>query len=169
MAWERSRGEADSYVEGFTEQIRALAETTRKRAQLTGSGSAANGLITVTVNADNVVIATKVSADAEDLTLDEIAAAVTAAAQHAAADVARKTEEFFRPLNEKRAKMPKLSELFEDMPDLEQVPLPKPSLAPPNSRERLEQEAEPGPEFTDAVDHDDWQSDQGSGIRAKDW
>lgn len=167
----RERGEADAagIVEGFSQQMRALAETTRKRALLTASGTAASGRVTVTVNADSIVIATKFSSDIDDLTFDEIAKAVTTAAQQAAAEVGRKTTELFQPLTDERARMPKLSELFEGMPDLEMPPNPAAALSAPGSRERLEQEAEPAPEFTGAEDYDDWRSKQGTGITDRNW
>ncbi|WP_405133501.1 YbaB/EbfC family nucleoid-associated protein [Nocardia sp. NBC_01388] len=170
----RDRGEAESasILEGFSRQMRAIAEVSRQRVQLTGSASAAGGRVTVTVNADCVVIATRFASDADELSLEEIGKAVTSAAQNAAADVRRKTEELLRPINDQRAKMPRLSELFDGMPDLQaEAPTPPPvSLAPPNARERLAQRVEPAPEFSDAVDYEDWQSAQdGGGPTSRGW
>ncbi|WP_084534937.1 YbaB/EbfC family nucleoid-associated protein [Nocardia yamanashiensis] len=166
----RESGDAASILEGFQEQMRAIAEASRKRAQLTASASAANGRITVTVNADGIVIATRLSADADSLTLDEIAAAVTSAAQKAAADVGRQAQELLRPLRDERSRMPKLSELFDGMPDLQtQAPvIPPASLAPPKSR-RVTESVELGPEFRNAVDYDKWRRDNEGGATNPGW
>ncbi|MGV9409179.1 YbaB/EbfC family nucleoid-associated protein [Nocardia sp. NPDC003693] len=171
MVREHGEAEAASIVEGFAEQMRAIAEASRKRAQLTATGTASSGRVTITVNADMIVIATRFSSDIEDLTHDEIAKAVTTASQNAAAEMGRKTTELMQPLTDQRAKMPKLSDLFEGMPDIvTEAPLmPAASLSAPNSRERLEAEAEPAPEFDGAVDYEDWQSTKSGGITDRQW
>ncbi|MFC9993644.1 YbaB/EbfC family nucleoid-associated protein [Nocardia sp. NPDC127526] len=164
MSMEFGNPATASILEGFTQQMRAIAEASQKRARLTASATASSGRVTVTVNADGIVIATKFSASIDELSYDEIARAVTTAAQSASAEVARKVEELMRPITEDRMKAPKLSELFEGFPDLEpEAPLDIPaSLAAPNSRERLSQKAEPAAEFTNSVDFDDWRSDTGA-------
>ncbi|WP_157555880.1 YbaB/EbfC family DNA-binding protein [Nocardia acidivorans] len=170
MARERGEAEAASILEGFSRQMREIAEASRKRTQLTAS--ATSGRVTVTVNADCIVIATKFAADIDEIGYDEIAKSVTIAAQRASADMRRQTEELLRPLSDRRAKMPRLSELFEGMPDLEsQAPVIEPaSLAPPLAKERLAQKAEPAPEFTDAVDYEDWHSTRdNSGPTSSGW
>lgn len=166
----RESGDAASILEGFQEQMRAIAEASRRRAQLTASASASGGRVTVTVNADGIVIATRLSADAGTMTLDEIAAAVTAAAQKAAADVALQSKELLQPLREERARLPKLSELFDGMPDLQaQAPLiPPASLAPPKSR-RVTESVEAGPEFRNSVEYDQWRSDNQGGATKAGW
>lgn len=171
MAREHGEAKAASILEGFSQQMREIAEASRKRAQLTASASAASGRVTVTVNADSIVIATRFSSDVAELTFDEIAKAVTTAAQNAAADIGRQTEELMGPLKDKRARMPKLSELFEGMPDLQaKAPVPEAaSLAPPKARERLSQLGTgPAPEFTEAVEYEDWHSND-SGPTSKGW
>ncbi|MET8422586.1 YbaB/EbfC family nucleoid-associated protein [Nocardia sp. NPDC004860] len=149
-------------LEGFTAQMREIAEASRQRTKLIASASAAGGRVQVTVNADGVVIATRFSSDIDELSYEEIAKAVTTAAQNAATDVARQGRELLQPLRDKRARMPKLSELIEGMPDIEsQAPTVEPaSLAPPRSRERLSQLHEPGPDFSNAVGYEAWTEDQ---------
>ncbi|MBL1075186.1 YbaB/EbfC family nucleoid-associated protein [Nocardia sp. 2] len=160
--------ETASIMAEFTQQMRAIAEMSQKRMLITGSATTSSGRVTVTVNADRIVIATRFSDDIDELTPSELAQAVTAAAQQAAAEVAQKTQELMGPLQDERAKMPKLSDLFdEDMPDIADVPpLDPASLAPPNSRERREQEAavESQRNYTDVVDYDEWQASRRSGI-----
>lgn len=164
MVREHGEAEAASILEGFTRQMRAIAEATQQRAQLTASATASGGRVTVTVNADGIVIATRFSPDIDDLDYAEIAKAVTTAAQSAASEVAKKVRDLMRPLTEERMKMPRLSEMFDKMPDLQaQAPLEVPaSLAPPNSRERLSWQADQGPEFTNSVDYEQWRSDGGA-------
>ncbi|MEU6580750.1 YbaB/EbfC family nucleoid-associated protein [Nocardia sp. NPDC046763] len=149
-------------LEDFTTQMREIAEASRKRTQLVASASAASGRVQVTVNADGVVIATRFSSDIGELTYEEIAKAVTTAAQNAATDVARQGRELLQPLRDRRARMPRLSELIEGMPDIEsQAPTIEPaSLAPPRSRERLSQLGEPAPDFGNAVGYEAWTEDQ---------
>lgn len=162
MSSDKGEAAAASILESFTAQMREIAEASQQRAQLMASGTAAGGRVTVTVNADGIVIATRFAADIGELTHDEIAKAVTTAAQRAAQDVAKQSRELLQPLRDRRATMPKLSELIEGMPDLQQAPLDPPaaSLAPPNSRERLARFTEPAPQFSNAVDYDDWDSGQ---------
>ncbi|MBO0854441.1 MAG: YbaB/EbfC family DNA-binding protein, partial [Nocardia sp.] len=104
----------------------------------------------VSVNADGVVVETKFGAGIEDLSYSEIARAVTDAAQQASKNLANKSAELMAPLRERRAKLPKLSDLIEDMPDLSIAGVVEPSLAPPNSPDR---ESASGPDelrFPDA-------------------
>ncbi|MVU78974.1 YbaB/EbfC family DNA-binding protein [Nocardia sp. ET3-3] len=149
-------------LEEFTSQMRDIAEASRKRTQLVASATAAGGRVQVTVNADGVVIATRFSSDIDELTFDEIAKAVTTAAQNAATEVSKQGRELLQPLRDRRARMPRLSELIEGMPDLEtKAPLVEPaSLAPPKSRERLSQLREPAPEYGNAVGYEAWSEGQ---------
>ncbi|MFE3188734.1 YbaB/EbfC family nucleoid-associated protein [Nocardia sp. NPDC059240] len=161
MSRDEGESTAASILEGFTAQMREIAEASQRRVQLTASGTAARGRVTVTVNADGVVISTRFAADIGELTYQEIAAAVTAAAQQATEEVQRQSRELLQPLRDRRAKMPRLSELIEGMPELAtRAPIPPASLAPPQARERLAQYTEPAPRFSNAVDYDEWSSDQ---------
>ncbi|GAB2562348.1 YbaB/EbfC family nucleoid-associated protein [Nocardia heshunensis] len=162
MSSDKGDAAVAAILEGFTTQMREIAEASQQRAQLMASASAANGRVTVTVNADGVVIATRFAADFHELSHDELAKAVTTAAQRAAQDVARKSQELLQPLRDRRATMPKLSELIEGMPDLQQARLDPPPapVSAPNSRERLTSFTEPAPRFSNAVDFDDWDSER---------
>lgn len=163
MSSDNGEAEAASILDGLTAQLREIAEASQQRVQLMANGTAAGGRVTVTVNADGVVIATKFSGDIGDLTYEEIAKAVTTAAQKAAEDVLRQSRELLQPYRDRRATMPRLSDLIEGLPDvgaLAPTAPPPASLAPPNARERLAQYTEPAPRFSNAVDYDDWNSDQ---------
>ncbi|MEV6427883.1 YbaB/EbfC family nucleoid-associated protein [Nocardia sp. NPDC051463] len=122
----------------------SLRDAYQQRAQLTAVGTAANKLVTIVVNADGVVIETRMADDiADELSPAEIAKAVTTAAQQACAEVKRKADELAAPMRERHAGMPKLSELLPGLPDELSLPtLTEASTAPPGSAEREEPDAE---------------------------
>lgn len=137
------------------QQLRAIHRLIAERAELVASGSAHGKRVAVTVNADNIIIETKFGPGIEDLSPAEIAAAVTEAGQLACTEMARKTRELIAPAVIDSQRLPQLTELVEDIPDLE---IPKPvaaSTAPPNSRERhQDSNADPGMHFTDTEDYE---------------
>ncbi|MGW6724409.1 YbaB/EbfC family nucleoid-associated protein [Nocardia sp. NPDC055029] len=137
MANESARATMESALAGLQQQFKNITRVQEERAQLTASATVRKR-VTVTVNADGTVIETKFSTDIGDLGYSEIAKAVTEAAQQAAAEVARRSQELLEPMRDQRARLPKLSELIAGMPDLQsEMPvLPEVSTAPPNSRER---------------------------------
>lgn len=90
MANERAKAELAGLIEEVGQQFREIARIQEERAQLTASATVRRKRVTVTVNADGVVIETKFGPNIEDLSYSEIAAAVTEAAQKANAEVLRK-------------------------------------------------------------------------------
>ncbi|WP_433711635.1 YbaB/EbfC family nucleoid-associated protein [Nocardia sp. CA-084685] len=120
----------------------SLRDAYEQRAQLTGTGTAADKQVTVVVNADGVVIETRMDDEITELSPEEIAGAVTKAAQQAFAEMKRKTEELVAPMRERNAGMPKLSDLLPGIPD-ELNSLPTPIAAPTTPRASVERE-EPG-------------------------
>ncbi|MGM7644073.1 YbaB/EbfC family nucleoid-associated protein [Nocardia sp. JW2] len=165
-----NEAETASLLVTFSQQISAIAEAAQKRALLTGTGITNDKRVTVTMNADGAVIETKFSSDIDELTYDEIAKAVTTAAQRALADVGRQTEELMQPIADQRAAMPKLHELIDNLPDLDsQAPtLPAASMAPPNSPERVRAE-EAAPTFDNAEDHARWTAERRTGVTDSGW
>ncbi|MFB7877973.1 MULTISPECIES: YbaB/EbfC family nucleoid-associated protein [unclassified Nocardia] len=135
MANEHAKAQMADILETVQEQMRAIAQVQRDRAQIVASATVRKR-VTVTVNADYKVIETKFTPDIDDLTYTEIAKAVTEAAQQAAVEVGRRTQELMAPLQRERARLPKITELVDDM-DGFAIPQPvEASLAPPNSPER---------------------------------
>ncbi|MFF0452309.1 YbaB/EbfC family nucleoid-associated protein [Nocardia africana] len=118
---ERLHADMMTVLEGLDEQLRGIAEIQLRRSRLTATASACEQRIQVTVNADGLLIDTKFADDIADLTYDEIAAGMTAAVQQAAAEVLRLGAELMRPLRERKAQLPKLSEFVEGAPDLGQM------------------------------------------------
>ncbi|MFI6870184.1 YbaB/EbfC family nucleoid-associated protein [Nocardia sp. NPDC050406] len=152
----------ESLLGDVTQHLRAIRDMAKQRAQLTASATTAGGRVTVTVNADCVVIATRFSSDIDDLSYDDIANAMTQAAQKAAAEMARKSQELIEPLAEQRATMMKLPDLLEDAPDLNfDAPSIPASLAPPHRRDAESQTTSAADEYADAVDYDDWANQRG--------
>lgn len=136
MENERTAADFADLMDTVNGQIRAIAEAQRKRVELVATASARDGRVTVTCNADGVPIETEFSDDIDDLDYDDIAAAVTEAAQAAAADVARQAQELIAPIQKTRSRLPSLSSMVEGLPDL-RAKTPEPQRAsfdPPAAR-----------------------------------
>ncbi|MQY27915.1 YbaB/EbfC family nucleoid-associated protein [Nocardia aurantia] len=138
---------------GFTE----LAQAQQDRARLTASAHAGGRRVTVTVNADGVVIETTFADDIGELSFTEIAAAVTAAAQQAAERVRVAAAAIMAGVTRRQEQIPGFDELFPGTPDfIAMIPQPPVvSTAAPGSRERAAPDAD-AMVFTDVeeVDHD---------------
>lgn len=167
MTNDRVKSELASMLDEFQQQMQVLGDIQQKRAKLMATGFALQKRVTVVVNADGVVIETRFDDDLEGLSLYELSKAVTEAAQAAATELARKSAELMNPLQERRGRMPKMSDLIEDLPDLNaRIPEPIPaSTAPPNSPERQDPN-DRGMTFTNVEDLDDITPGR---IRADDW
>lgn len=162
---DRVDAELAAAYENFQQQLRTVAEIQQRRAQLTASASVQDKRITVTVNADGILIQTEFASDIDDLTFGEIADGMTQAVQQAAAEVARLGRTMMEPLIDRRARLPRLSELVPGMSDLVPIPDPPVSTAPPNAPERrTAEQSESGWEFTDVEDYD-----HGRGSGATGW
>ncbi|QLY31850.1 YbaB/EbfC family nucleoid-associated protein [Nocardia huaxiensis] len=152
MPNERAKAEMHAVLEEVQEQMRQVARIQQERVQLTASVTVRKR-VTVTVNADGTVIETKFGSGIADLSYAEIARAVTEAAQGASAEVARKGAELMQPFQERRSRLPKLSDLVEGMPDFgAMMPAAPPvSTAPLNSAERVAEleNVSGAPEFED--------------------
>ncbi|MEU4319043.1 YbaB/EbfC family nucleoid-associated protein [Nocardia fluminea] len=145
MANEHAKAQMADILETVQTQMRAIAQVQQDRAKIIASATVRKR-VTVTVNADYKVIETKFTPDIDDLTYTEIAKAVTEAAQQASVEVARKTQALMAPIQSERARLPKITELVDDM-DGFAIPQPvEASLEPPNSpeRERLSTDEEDG-------------------------
>ncbi|MFI7000534.1 YbaB/EbfC family nucleoid-associated protein [Nocardia sp. NPDC050175] len=138
MVNERLQADAAMMMEALSEQMLGIAKIQRDRARLTATVTACDKRISVTVNADGILIETRFADDVSDLSYDEIAAAITEAVQAAAAQVGERGRRLMAPLRARKDRLPHLTELLEDMPDFRSViPVPPPvSIAPPNSPER---------------------------------
>ncbi len=153
MSNERLQADAAMMMEAFAEQMSGIAEIQRNRSRLTATVTACDKRISVTVNADGILIETKFADDIKDLTYEEIAIAMTQSVQAASAKVQKMARELMEPLRERKDRLPRLSELLEGAPDLgEMMPLvPPASTAPPDAPERRREE-EPTMVYGDVED-----------------
>jgi len=107
------------------EQMADIAAVQRKQAELTASGTAADGLVEVTVNAQGHLIKTVIDeAYLEDFEFEELSDHITEAAQAAAREAARRVAEMMAPITERRQGLPSLSEIVEGAPDLRDLTPP---------------------------------------------
>lgn len=118
MVNERLRADMMTMLDGLGEQMRGIAEVQLKRSKLTATGTACEERITVTVNADGLLIHTIFADDIAELTYEEIAEGMTEAVQKAATEVGSLSEKLLAPLRERKAALPKLSDLIDGAPDL---------------------------------------------------
>ncbi|MFE6862794.1 YbaB/EbfC family nucleoid-associated protein [Nocardia sp. NPDC057668] len=170
MANEHEKAQLADLVDMVKGSLAMVAHAQEERARLTATAHARGRRVTVTVNADCIVIKTEFSDDIDELTYAEIASAVTAATQEAAGKVQRRAAELLEKLEEQQKLIPTLSEVFPGMPDMAALIPKAPSAptAPPGARE------EPQPEepavFTETEDYEhDPHVRQRSNIAAPDW
>ncbi|MFC3964557.1 YbaB/EbfC family nucleoid-associated protein [Nocardia jiangsuensis] len=143
---------AASLLADFRGRMSALALAQQRRAQLTAVASARGKRVKATVNADGVLIDLKFAPSIDELRPDEIAKAVVAATQEAAAEVARKARELVAPLLDERARLPKFAEMVDGMPDFAaEIPAaPAAPTTPPHAADRITAAERAGaPGFTD--------------------
>ncbi|WP_327120822.1 YbaB/EbfC family nucleoid-associated protein [Nocardia sp. NBC_01730] len=162
-----SKARLADVVDAVRAGMDSIAVAQRRRAELTATGSAGGGRVSVSVNADGVVIDVRFGDDVGELSYGEIAAATLCAAQDAAARVREATVELLRGVQEDQARMPKISEFLPGMPDvLEMLPeAPEVSVAPLGSAARRGSGAAEGStEFTDVQE-----SGPGSGVTNSAW
>ncbi|MEU1984313.1 YbaB/EbfC family nucleoid-associated protein [Nocardia sp. NPDC019395] len=135
MTSQQSAAEAAA-IESYQRQMKLVAQLQQERARLTATASVRDKKVTVTVNANSVVIKTEFADDIAELSYGEIAEAMTEAAQKASEAVNRRAQELAQPLLGERAERPKLSDMFEGMPEFEMPVAPEVSSAAPGSAER---------------------------------
>ncbi len=129
MTHDFSRGDVAGLMDEVQSQLRTIAQVQRQRMALVGKASERGGRVTVSVNADGVLIDLKFGRGVEDLEYPELARAILKAAQDATADVVRQAEELMAPIQQDRARLPKLSDLVEGMPDVSSL-MPTAERAP---------------------------------------
>ncbi|WP_216895778.1 YbaB/EbfC family nucleoid-associated protein [Nocardia alni] len=129
MVNERMAADMATMLDGLQAQMQGIAELQQQRSKLTATAQACDKRISVTVNADGMVVETHFAENIADLSYEEIAEAVTAAAQAATQGVLARSRELMQPLLERKKRLPKLSEFIEGAPDLEDF-LPKAPPAP---------------------------------------
>ncbi|AYF76582.1 YbaB/EbfC family DNA-binding protein [Nocardia yunnanensis] len=172
MTNEAAKAQLADLVELVQGSFVSVARAQQDRARLTATAQAGGRRVTITVNADGVVIKTEFSDDIDDLSYSEIAAAVTEATQEAATQVQQKSQEILAALQSEQAKIPALSEVFPLMPDINAM-MPTPpevSMAPPDAPERCDPDTDTAPRFENVEQFEHDPSVRGrSNIAAPDW
>jgi DNA-binding YbaB/EbfC family protein len=123
------------------EQMADIATMQKKQAAITATGTAADGMVEVTVNAQGHLVKTVIDeAYLDEHEFEDLSDHITEAAQEAAGDAARQVSELLVPISERRKRFPSLSDIVDGAPDLRDL---VPSWRQPA--------AAPGPRH----DHDD--------------
>lgn len=126
-------------LEEVTANIAAIQAFHQQRLRLTAEGSSADKRVTIVVNADGVIIETRLADDVGELSYAELAKAMTTAAQRAVAEIRRVTGELLAPIRQRQERLPAITELFPGMPELtEALRVPAASTVPPQDRARGE-------------------------------
>ncbi|WP_024800386.1 YbaB/EbfC family nucleoid-associated protein [Nocardia sp. BMG51109] len=124
---------------GVRRQAEALDDAHEQRAALTVTGTAADGRITVRVNADGALLETRFDSRIDELSYEEIAEAVTEAVGKAQAEAAERDKQLYAGVREAAPRFGKLSELIESLPDYERYqPRPRPAATPDDSSDSIE-------------------------------
>ncbi|MFG1794410.1 YbaB/EbfC family nucleoid-associated protein [Nocardia sp. NPDC049149] len=113
-----AKAEMSAMLGEFEQQLDLVGRIRRERARIRGRASVRGRRVTVVVDVDGALLDTTFGADIVDLDYREIAKAVTEAAKLAAVDAARQARELMAPLLVQRARMPRLHEFVDGMPDL---------------------------------------------------
>jgi DNA-binding protein YbaB len=114
-----ARHELTEVMALVTDQMANLATLQKKRAALTAVATVADGLVAVRVNAAGVVVETTVDETYfDDYGLADLGPHVTAAAQAAAREAARRSAELLQPMIQRRKDFPTLSGIVDGVPEL---------------------------------------------------
>lgn len=101
------------------EQMADIAQAQKKRAELTATAAAADGLVEVTVNAAGQLMKTVIDESyLDEHEFDELADHITEASQAAAREASRRVAEIMAPISERRKGLHSLSQVMEGAPDL---------------------------------------------------
>jgi hypothetical protein len=107
------------------EQMADIAAVQRRQAELTASAEAADGMVEVTVNAQGHLVKTVIDESyLDDFEFEELPNHITAAAQAAAREAARRLAEMMAPITERRQGLPSISQIIEGAPDLRDLTPP---------------------------------------------
>ncbi|MET8876630.1 YbaB/EbfC family nucleoid-associated protein [Nocardia sp. NPDC004604] len=112
-----ARAGLDELMDAVRAGMQVIAEAQEKRAKLTAVASEAGSRVTVTVNADGIVVETQFASDIDELGYNEIAVAVTKAAQRAAADVRAQSDSLMAAASQGFGGIPESDDMAADLPD----------------------------------------------------
>ncbi|MFI6172414.1 YbaB/EbfC family nucleoid-associated protein [Nocardia sp. NPDC051052] len=132
---DRLKSDVAQVLDDVGQLIAGMAGARQRLQALTASAETERGRVLVVVDASGAVTEVSFADDVDDLDYKQIARAVVAAAQQAAAQVKRRSEAIMAPLQAAQARLPQLSDLVGWMPRQEGIPQPPPALlTPPGER-----------------------------------
>lgn len=151
MTNEFAKAQLADIMDALKRQMSMIADIRQRRTELTATASAEDARVAVTINADGTVIETRFADDVGDLTFDEIAAAVTRAAQQAKQNLAEQIAEVHQPLRDLHATLPSMSDLVANIPELNSLvsEVAAAPLEPPAGRSRAAENTAETMKFTD--------------------
>jgi len=104
------------------DQMRALSAAQQQRMSLSGTGTAADGLVEVTVDAQRMVTSTVIQESyLQEFEFSDLSGHITTAARAAAEEVARRGTELFAPLAQRRQAISAMSGGLVDAPDFTEL------------------------------------------------
>jgi DNA-binding protein YbaB len=104
------------------DQMRELSAAQQQRMALTGKGTAADGLVEVTVDAQGTVTSTVIQESyLQEFEFAELSDHITTAARAAAQEVQQRGTALFAPLTERRQTISALSGRLVDAPDISEL------------------------------------------------
>ena len=116
------RHEVTEVLAHVQEQMADIAVMQKKRAALTVTGTAADGMVEVTVNAQGHLVKTVIDeAYLDQHEFEELSDHITEAAQDAADAAVRQVAEMMVPIGERRQRFPSLSDIVDGAPDLREL------------------------------------------------
>jgi len=110
--------EFDHVLSLVQKQFRDVSVLQQKRSALTAKGTAADGMVVVTVDAQNTVTETVIDDSyLKEFEFAELGGHITSAAQKAAEDIRQKSTALMAPLAERRNEISSLSSVVAGAPD----------------------------------------------------
>jgi DNA-binding protein YbaB len=104
------------------EQMRAIADAQQRRTALSATGTAADKLVAVTVNAHGMVTSVVIEESyLQEFEFTELGAHITTAAQAAAQEVEQRGTAIFAPLMQRRQELSALSGRVANLPELSEL------------------------------------------------
>ncbi|MFW0786288.1 YbaB/EbfC family nucleoid-associated protein [Gordonia sp. CPCC 206044] len=157
MANEEMKEMLHTLLQDLDEQKADMSTLQQRLAAVTASASSTDDLATAWVNAKGILIQLKFHPDAVERAggLTNLSRYITEATQKAAQAAQRQIDEIMAPMKARMDKLPKMSELYPGLPDLDDfVPEPvDPSIEPPDSPSRsVDTFADPDEHYEDLDD-----------------
>ncbi|MYR07551.1 hypothetical protein GTV32_15120 [Gordonia sp. SID5947] len=155
MQFPRTADDVDSLLGSLNSLVGEITDARQKVAALTATATDLDGRVTVSVNARGIVTETLIDEDVfTQVTPQRLGAAITGAAQKAAAEVNTAAAEVWRPINERRNALPRASEALDGLPRFDELsadpPVP-PMTPPPHNAPAVDDE----PYFENVEDRED--------------